>query len=332
MGTAQDILSLSQNFSLYFTMTIFVLGTIGGLINIGVLTTLKLFRSNQCAFYLIMESTVNTLQLFVLFIIYLLPITIETDPANTSLAWCKIKNFLTQTLRLLSSSMVCFAAFDQFLSTNPQHIIRQMSSLRLAHRLTIVAIFLWIGHDIPYAILYVIIPPSGCMITNVGLIRYHSFFYYPVLHGLIPILASSSFALLAYRNVRNLVRRQVAVERRRLERQLTAMIFIRVIFYVLLLIPYTIYRIYSLNVTFTQANLYPYAINQLIYSIMSSVTNLNYTVSFYIFMASSSRYRRQVKSFFVKKCWRTLKNLCNAEQNTVHPNGTTSIIADTEDE
>ncbi|CAF0894055.1 unnamed protein product [Adineta steineri] len=55
-------------------------------------------------------------------------------------------------------------------------------------------------------------------------------------------------------------------------------------------------------------------------------------VSFYIFMASSSRYRRQVKSFFVKKCWRTLKNLCNAEQNIVHPNGTTSIVADTEDE
>ncbi|CAF0939199.1 unnamed protein product [Adineta steineri] len=332
MITAQDIFAFTQNFSLYFTMTIFVLGTIGGLINIGVLTTLKLFRSNQCAFYLIIESTFDTLQLFMLFIINILSLTIKPDPGNNSLAWCRIRFALPQTLRLIATSMVCFAALDQFLSTNPQLIIRQMSSLRLAHRLTAVAIFLWICQSIPCSVLYEIVPSSGCIITNVGLIHYYSFFYYPILHGLLPVLVSSSFALLAYRNVRNLVRRQVAVERRRLDRQLTAMIFVRVVFFVLFLTPYTIYRIYSLNDPITPATLYPFAVDQLIYTSLALMTYLNHTVSFYIFMASSSRYRRQVKSFFVKKCWRTLKNLCNAEQNIVHPSGAVLTAADTEDE
>jgi hypothetical protein len=44
-------------------------------------------------------------------------------------------------------------------------------------------------------------------------------------------------------------------------------------------------------------------------------------MSFYLFMVSSSRYRRQVKRFFVKKCGRILKNLCYVDQNEIHPSG-----------
>jgi hypothetical protein len=280
MLTASEILLFAEDFSLYFTVSIFIIGCIGNLINLCVLTTLKLFRSNQCAFYLIMESIVDTYQLSILFVIYILPVTYGSDPGNVSIAWCKLKNTVPQILRLLSTSMVCFAALDQFLSTNPQLRIRQISTIQLAHRLTFVAACLWTAHVIPYAIFFEIVPASGCIITSVELTRYYSFFYYPFLHGLLPILGSSLFSLFAYRNVRHLVRRQVPVVRRRLDRQLTAMVFVRVIFLVLFLLPYTVYRIYSLNVTVSQANTYPYAIDRLVYSIMTSLTNLNYTVRF----------------------------------------------------
>ena len=125
-----------------------------------------------------------------------------------------------------------------------------------------------------------IIPPNGCVMMNAGLIRYYSFFYYPVLHGLFPIFVASFSSLLAYRNVRHLVRRQASVVRRRLDRQLTAMIFVRVIVFILMLLPYTIYRIYSLNATVSPADSYPYAIDQLIYTIMSSLVYLTYVVRF----------------------------------------------------
>ncbi|CAF0719038.1 unnamed protein product [Adineta ricciae] len=328
MGIAEDILFFTENFSLYFVSVIFVIGGIGNLINICVLTFLKLFQSNQCAFYLVFESVVNTCQLTILFIMYLLPIVNGFDPGNISIGWCKVKAMVPHVFRLLSTSMVCFAALDQFLSTNPLLIIRRMSSLRLAHRLTIIAIIIWSLHSVPYGIFYQIAPPSGCIMNNSRLNFYYLYFYYPFLHGFLPIFASSGYALLAYRNVRRLIRRDMGAERRRLDRQLTAMVFARVICFVLFSAPYTIYRIYALNVSVSRANMYPYAIDRLLYTIMVTLANLNYTMSFYIFFATSSRYRRQVKHFFVKKCWLALKNLCTLEPNRIHPQTSRSIAAD----
>jgi hypothetical protein len=285
MSNALQILSVTEDFSFYFTMAIFVLGIIGNLVNLCVLTSLKIFRSNQCAFYLIVESITNTSQLTILFIINLLPITLGFEPGNVYIAWCKLKNMLPQTLRLISTSMVCLAALDQYFSTNPHPSIRRKSTLQLAHRLTFVAVCIWTLHSIPYGVFYQISSSNICTLNNTALTHYYSFFYYPILHGFFPILASSSLSLFAYRNVRHLVRLQVNVVRRRLDRQLTAMIFVRVVFFILLLLPYTIYRIYSLNITVSKANLYPYAVNQLVFSIMSATSNLNYIVKpFFLFV------------------------------------------------
>lgn len=290
MPTALEILSFAEKYSFYFIITIFIIGGFGNLVNISVLTSLKLFRSNQCAFYLIMESIINTCQLFILFIIYLLPIITGSDPGNTSIVWCKLKNMIPQTFRLISTSMVCFAAFDQFLSTNPRPLIRQMSTLQLAHYLTFVAICIWSIHSIPYGIFYEINPSNGCILNSVRLTEYYSYFYYPILHGLLPIFVSILFSLLAFRNARRLIRRQTHVIRRKRDRQLTAMVFARVILFVLFLLPYTIYRIYALNITVSRANnLYPYAVDQLIYSIITSVSNLNYIVRF-LFLFSIKSY------------------------------------------
>lgn len=278
MSSANDLLNLSEDYSWYFTLTIFILGLIGNTINLCVFTRLKLFRGNQSVFYLIVESVVDILQLSILFVIYLLTMLLGYDPTTVSLVWCKFKNILPQFFRLMSTSMVCLSAFDQYLSTNPRLYFRQMSSLNLAHQLTIGAAICWMLHSIPYAVFYRISSSSTCVNGNSDLIRYYSFFYYPVLHGFFPILISCIFSLLAYRNVRNLIRRQIPVVRRRLDRQLTAMIFVRVIVFVILLLPYTIYRIYALNVTISRANPYAYAVDRLIFSVMTSISNLNYAV------------------------------------------------------
>lgn len=87
---------------------------------------------------------------------------------------------------------------------------------------------------------------SGCIVDSAGLIAYITYFYYPVLSGLLPILVSSVFSLLAFRHVRRIVRRQMPVFRRRLDRQMTSMILIRVVFQTVLTLPYTIQRIYAL--------------------------------------------------------------------------------------
>ncbi|CAF0921693.1 unnamed protein product [Adineta steineri] len=67
--------------------------------------------------------------------------------------------------------------------------------------------------DVNYDILYFVgIQPSfGCIILNENFIEYASYFFYPVLAGLFPILIASSLSLLAYRNVRRIIRRQIPI-------------------------------------------------------------------------------------------------------------------------
>ncbi|CAF1562830.1 unnamed protein product, partial [Rotaria sordida] len=68
---------------------------------------------------------------------------------------------------------------------------------------------------------------------------------------------------LAYHNVRHLIQRQIPTVRRKLDYQLTTMIFVRVIFFIILLLSYTIFRTYSLNINVfdRKSSLCNYSIN-----------------------------------------------------------------------
>ena len=72
--------------------------------------------------------------------------------------------------------IVCFAAIDQFLSTNPVFYLRQWSSIQIAHRQIYVCSLLCLLHIIPFGIFYQIHYSHGCIITNNSLVTYYSFF------------------------------------------------------------------------------------------------------------------------------------------------------------
>jgi hypothetical protein len=93
-------------------------------------------------------------------------------------------------------------------------------------------------------------------------------------------MIASLFSLLAFRNVRRIVRRQLAIERRRLDRQMTAMVLVRVAAFVFFTIPYDSYRIYTINNSVNSTDLSHYAITQLLQAIFVSFLNLNYAVRF----------------------------------------------------
>jgi hypothetical protein len=203
---AFNLIVASQVFSIYSTYITVGLGLIGNLLNILVFTNLNIFQHNRCAFYLIVESFVDIAQLTFIFVDQIWKLCLNgVEPMNVSLAWCKLRTILLQWFRLLLASIVCFAAIDQYLCTNYSPYIRQLSSLKLARRQILFATLLCLLHTIPFGIFLVIRPVSGCVISNVGLINYYSFFFYPVLNGLLPIFVSSLFSILAYRNVRRIV-------------------------------------------------------------------------------------------------------------------------------
>lgn len=279
LSITTSILFVSQQLAIYLYSCIFILGLIGNAHLIFVFTSLKTFRKNQSAFYLITTAITDSGLLILALPFRLGELAFEYDLSRYSLIWCKLRPMINHTLALISLSAVCFAAIDQYLSTNHQPSLKQLSTLKLAHRLVYTSIILWIIYDCIFLIYFDLQSNFGCAIYNVGFSRYYSFFHYIALNGIIPIGISSMFSCLAYSNVRRIVQLRLAIVRRRLDKQLTAMILAKVAFRVMTILPSIIFRIYLLNVTVNPTDFLRLAIHQLISNIAFALFYINTAVN-----------------------------------------------------
>jgi hypothetical protein len=276
--TAQEILIASQRFTIYVSFVILFAGIVGHIIDILVFTSSKPFRKNQSAFYLTAESVINCIHLLISFTSRIAINGFGNDLTQRSLLWCKLRNAIATSCTLLSLTIVCFAAIDQYLSTSYHPFLKQLSTLKLAHRLTCSAIIIWILHGIPFLVLLEIQPTNGCALYNDGFTIYITYVYYLILTGFLPIVITSIFATLAYTNVRRIVRSRILILRRKLDKQLTAMILVRVAFLVVVTVPYVIYRICAIQIQLDPNDFIDNAIIQLVGAVTTSLFFLNYSV------------------------------------------------------
>ncbi|CAF1264370.1 unnamed protein product [Rotaria sordida] len=114
---------------------------------------------------------------------------------------------------------------------------------------------------------------------------------------------------MAYRNVRRIRRLQMSNTRRRLDQQLTAMILARVILFILCLLPYIAQCFYIMNVRNDKNEKLRTAIELLITAINVSISYLNVSGTFYVYLISSARFRRQAKFVLMKKCWKYRRDI-----------------------
>lgn len=174
--------------------------------------------------------------------------TFSYDPTQTSLFWCKVRKAIIQSFSIIPFLLICFATIDQYLSIHSRVYLRQLSTLKLAYYLTGLAIFIWIVHMIPSLILAEIRLINNCAMYNGSYKQYLLFTQNFLINGLLPLFISSTFAILAYLNVRRIIRHQVTIIRRRLDQQLTAMVLVKVGFSVFTVLPFVITHIYTLYI------------------------------------------------------------------------------------
>jgi hypothetical protein len=129
---------------------------------------------------------------------------------------------------------MCFVACNQFFSTSPVYYLREKSTLKLVRCLTVISICCGIIFGILTVIYFNIIPSIGCIIINSKFLFYYSFIHFPLLFVIFPIFISSVQSFLAFRNVRHIIRRQIPIVRRGRNQQLTAMILMRIIGFVII--------------------------------------------------------------------------------------------------
>jgi len=95
------------------------------------------------------------------------------------------------------------------------------------------------------------------------------------------LVNNNVFSVLAYRNVCRIVQLRLPIERRRLDRQMTAMIFVRVITFLVSVTPYTLYRIYVIDHQMSLINIQNYLLNQLISELVTLILMYVFAVRFY---------------------------------------------------
>jgi hypothetical protein len=276
---AQQIGVIGGKYRLYAGFVNLTLGIIGNISILAVFTTLPLFRRNPTAFYFITESISDIGFFLTLNIPRVVTVLIGYDPAQTSMTWCKIQTMMLQAFALFSLFNICFLSFDQYLSTNARPIWRQKSTLTLAHLLTSLNVCFVILHGITALVFTEIQPSMGCSVYNPIAKRYYTFFYYPVLANTFPLTFIVTSIVLAYRNVRRIVRLQQPVFRRRLDYQMTAMTLARVVVLTICGFPYVIISLYQLNLYIPADNYMQIAIITLLSIVFASLLHLNFAVN-----------------------------------------------------
>jgi hypothetical protein len=290
-SSSEQIQSIARIITFYVSIFILISGLIGNCFNIILFTTLRSLRNKPCGFYFLVESLVNLGQILVGLIAFIVERGFGIDMSINSVAWCKIKTTAIQSFHLIFLSTICLAAFDQFLSTHHRYSVRQMSTKKLAQNLVLCDIGLMIIHMILSLIFFDLRSQFlGCVIYNSIVANYYIFFFYPVLIGLLPITITITFSLFAFYHVRHLERRQIPMERRQFDRQLTAMTFARVIAFVIFAVPYMIFRIYSVNTPISIDDPERFATDLLIGTITGSLGYVNYVVRHFCYDFNCYRF------------------------------------------
>ncbi|CAF1531570.1 unnamed protein product [Adineta ricciae] len=310
-----EIVNFSIQYSIYNAYIIISLGMIGNLINLLVFTRLKLFHENRSVFFLKIEFLSNLFYEFLSLSLTILTSIYGDDGTSRSNIWCKMRWMLAQIFLLIGCFMICCASADQYFSTHYYFYRRQFCTIKFARYSAVIILCLCLIHSITFALFFSIKPLVGCVIFDPNAVQYASFFFYPVLTGFLPMIISGLFSLFAYQNVRRIIRRQIPIVRRHLDQQMSAMVFLHVIFFIILIFPYSFYRIYSINNPIPRSQSLEYAIRQLLQTFFQSFVRINTGINFYLFYFTSSRFRRQVKIVLIKKYWNQIKHLCSFNNN-----------------
>jgi hypothetical protein len=236
---------VSQEITIYLGIPILLAGLIGESLNCIVFLSLKTFRENTCVFYLIIMSFVNIGQLLTSLLPRIMINGFDIDWSQASSWYCKFQIYILQFCTLMSYTCICLATIDQYLATcfNPRW--QQLSNIKLARILSLIFFVIWLLHGVPYLIYLNIIPSPAtgeliCTLANTVLIQYFNYGFIIILAGFFPVSVTILFGALAYRNVTKLAYRAVPLIRRELDKQLSIMVLVEVVYNLFATIPYII--------------------------------------------------------------------------------------------
>jgi len=286
-SNTSSLVFITQEVTIYMSIPILTFGMVGETLNCIVFLSLQTFRENTCAFYLTIMSFVNIGQLLTSLFPRIMINGFNIDWTKTLSWYCKFRIYILEICTLMSYTCMCLATIDQFFVTSLNPRLQQLSNIKLARILSLIFFFVWILHAIPSLIyLNIIVLPTtnenSCTITNFIFLQYFNYGFVITLAGFLPVITTLLFGFLAYHNVTQSAFRTVPFIRRELDKQLSIMVFVEVVFNCFATIPYIITYILMNIPTITNDPL-KYTQLTLASTVLIHMYYLHYAVSMKIF-------------------------------------------------
>jgi hypothetical protein len=296
----------------YMPLITIVTGTIGNILNCLIFTRRSL-RRNSCSIYFLASSIANFLTIYFGCLTRLLS-SFNINPPLTQMAlYCKTKTFLTYVGLAGSTWFIVGACADRFASSGSTARLRSFSQVKIARRvvliISIVDILVYFqmnfcfDGNVQSANCY----PSSPLCTS------FNDFNLLVTYSLCPPILMLVLGSMTIRNVR--AGRHVRTETNPKDRQLTIMLIIQVICFLILSMPISIQKLYAELTLYQSKSSNRLLIESFLATFVVLLALMNASTSFYLFTLTGNVFRKELKSLFFS----------NRRQATIEPLATTVI-------
>jgi hypothetical protein len=289
MSTAAvTINTLSRWLNYLLAIPMISLGVIGAIFTIIIFTGQRSFRRNPTVTYLLAGAIITAIHLPSVYLQSILVDGFYLGVFNTNDIACRERNYLFYVTTVAAISFPCWAAFDQYASTNREATFRRRwSSMRFARLAIIGTVIFWGIIYLPMIFISNTIN-DVCVLTDGPFRIFYSYILSPLVFIVGPITLITIFTLGIIRNLRSTT---LANRHARLEKQVRRMLIPQLVVLAIFGIPFGIDSLYEDITNKVQKDDLRLAIEQLFAQITRLVYHVNFVCTFYIYLYMSRDVR-----------------------------------------
>jgi magnesium-transporting ATPase (P-type) len=288
---------ISQIFSRYCLIALFILGTIGLVLNTFIFTR-KTFRQNSCVHYFLASTIANYFVVFFILPSRVLSDGFNIDPGHYNLFYCKIRFYTYFTAKSLSSWFIVLACFDRKMSSSHDVHRRAFARPTISRWMIFTTTLIGLLFYAHVLIFYEIGENQQCD-ARAGVYRLFNDSVYLIGYSLAPPLLMLLFGIWTIANTRRL-RRIVPRFGRRItplnhrDHTLLFMLFLQVILITITVLPHAVQKLYSTLTLDVPKDDFRKAADNVFIIVVRTISFFNHSCTFYILTLSGKMFRQEL--------------------------------------
>ncbi|CAF0916834.1 unnamed protein product [Adineta steineri] len=287
---------VSDIFSRYCLMVLFILGTIGLTLNTLIFTR-RTFRQNSCVHYFLASTIANYFVVFFILPSRILSDGYDIDPGQYNLPYCRLRFYTYFTAKSLSSWFIVLACFDRRMSSSQSVHSRAFARPIIARWMIAITTLVGLLFYAYVPVFYIIDSNHNCG-ARAGFYSLFDDSVYLVGYSLAPPLLMLIFGIWTIGNTRRL--RRIVPRGRRLsplnkrDHTLMLMLFLQVTLITITTVPHAVQKLYSTLTLDVPKDDFTKAAENVFIIVVRTVSFVNHSCTFYLLTLSGKMFRQEL--------------------------------------